>query len=147
MLTFVKRMIRRAYKMANGAKETYIDVNYVLDEMHDSINQTISNMRSIIDSQTQLVGYLEKAKNEKFNDFIKQLKDANADYEKQTKVLAHRLSCIDKAKELLASIDAASYFLSMLLDAFGVVNKEGKSVEERINNKETAKEFCISYKA
>ena len=56
--------------MANGAKETYIDVNYVLDEMHDSINQTISNVRSIIDSQTQLVGYLEKAKNERFNGFI-----------------------------------------------------------------------------
>ena len=132
--------------MQNEKKTTkYVKYDYIINEMIDDINKSIKNLEAVITGQKELIDYLEKANNIKFTSFIEQLKKSNEQYAEQIKVLQHRLSCVEVIKSMLTDFAEASFILAMLLEAFGVVNKEAKSIEEREKNKEDVEEFSTKY--
>lgn len=119
----------------------YVSYDYVIKEIADNMSDTINKMKEIVVNQTSLCEYLEKAEEkEKYADFVKNLKDANVKYDEQIKVLTYRLACMNEIK---AYLDKSDYdrFASLLLEALGVTNKDGKSLEEREANHETVKEL------
>lgn len=127
--------------MNNEQVVKYVSYDYVIKEIADNMSETINKMKDIVYNQLGLCEYLEKAEEkEKYADFVKNLKDANVKYEEQIKVLAYRLACMNTVK---AYIDKSEYdrFASLLLEALGVANKDGKSLEEREANHETVKEL------
>ena len=132
--------------MQNEKKTTkYVKYDYFINEMIDDINKSIKNLEAVITGQKELIDYLEKANNIKFASFIEQLKKANEQYAEQIKVLQHRLSCVEVIKSMLTDFAEASFILAMLLEAFGIANKEAKSIEEREKNKEDVEEFSTKY--
>lgn len=132
--------------MQNEKKTTkYVKYDYIINEMIDDINKSIKNLEAVITGQKELIDYLEKANNIKFTSFIEQLEKANEQYTEQIKVLQHRLSCVEVIKSMLTDFAEVSFILAMLLEAFGVVNKEAKSIEEREKNKEDVEEFSTKY--
>lgn len=46
---------------------------------------------------------------------------------------------------MLTDFAEVSFILAMLLEAFGIANKEAKSIEEREKNKEDVEEFSTKY--
>ena len=127
--------------MNNEQEVKYVSYDYVIKEIADNMSETINKMKDIVSNQLGLCEYLEKAEEkEKYADFVKNLKDANVKYEEQIKVLTYRLACMNTVKSYL---DKSEYdrFASLLLEALGVANKEGKSLEEREANHETVKEL------
>ena len=132
--------------MQNEKKTTkYVKYDYIINEMIDDVNKAIKNLETVIAGQKELIDYLEKANNIKFTSFIEQLKKANEQYAEQIKVLQHRLSCVEVIKSMLTDFAEASFILAMLLEAFGIVNKEAKAIEEREKNKEDVEEFSTKY--
>lgn len=131
--------------MKNEKKnKKYIRYDYIINEMIIDINKSIENITKISNEQQELIDYLEKSNNEKFNPVINELKAVNKQYKEQINVLTHRLECINAIKELADTI-ITNYVLSMLLEAFGIVNKEGKSIEEREENKEETSDIDCKY--
>ena len=131
--------------MKNEKKnKKYIKYDYIINEMIIDINKSIENITKISNEQQELIDYLEKSNNEKFNPIINELKAVNKQYKEQINVLTHRLECINAIKELADTI-ITNYVLSMLLEAFGIVNKEGKSIEEREENKEETSDIDCKY--
>ena len=127
--------------MNNEQAVKYVSYDYVIKEIADNMSETINKMKDIVSNQIGLCEYLEKAEEkEKYEDFIKNLKEANVKYDEQIKVLTYRLACMNTVK---AYIDKSEYdrFASLLLEALGVANKDGKSLEEREANHETVKEL------
>lgn len=127
--------------MNNEQAVKYVSYDYVIKEIADNMSETINKLKDIVYNQLGLCEYLEKAEEkEKYADFVKNLKDANVKYEEQIKVLAYRLACMNTVK---AYLDKSDYdrFASLLLEALGVANKDGKSLEEREANHETVKEL------
>lgn len=127
--------------MNNEQVVKYVSYDYVIKEIADNMSETINKLKDIISNQLGLCEYLEKAEEkEKYADFVKNLKDANVKYEEQIKVLTYRLACMNTVK---AYLDKSYYdrFASLLLEALGVANKDGKSLEEREANHETVKEL------
>ena len=127
--------------MNNEQAVKYVSYDYVIKEIADNMSETINKLKDIVFNQIGLCEYLEKAEEkEKYEDFIKNLKEANVKYEEQIKVLTYRLACMNTVK---AYIDKSEYdrFASLLLEALGVANKDGKSLEEREANHETVKEL------
>ena len=127
--------------MNNEQTVKYVSYDYVIKEIADNMLETINKMKDIVSNQLSLCEYLEKAEEkEKYADFVKNLKDANVKYEEQIKVLTYRIACMNTVK---AYIDKSEYdrFASLLLEALGVANKDGKSLEEREANHETVKEL------
>ena len=127
--------------MNNEQAVKYVSYDYVIKEILDNMSETINKMKEIVVNQTSLCEYLEKAEEkEKYVDFVKNLRDANIKYEEQIKVLTYRLDCMNTVK---AYLDKSYYdrFASLLLEALGVANKDGKSLEEREANHETVKEL------
>lgn len=132
--------------MQNEKKTTkYVKYDYIINEMIDDINKSIKNLEAVIAGQKELIDYLEKANNIKFTGFIKQLENANKQYAEQIKILQHRLSCVEVIKNMLTDFAEVSFILAMLLEAFGIANKEAKSIEEREKNKEDVEEFSTKY--
>ena len=132
--------------MQNENKTTrYVKYDYVINEMIEDMKKSINNVVAIIDGQKELVNYLEKANNKKFNGFIEQLKKANEQYEGQIEILKHRLECAETVRQLMSKFEEVSFILAMLLEAFGIANKEAKSIEEREKNKEDVEEFSTKY--
>ena len=127
--------------MNNEQAVKYVSYDYVIKEIADNMSETINKLKDIVFNQIGLCEYLEKAEEkEKYEDFIKNLKEANDKYNEQIKVLTYRLACMNTVK---AYIDKSEYdrFASLLLEALGVANKDGKSLEEREANHETVKEL------
>lgn len=132
--------------MQNEKKTTkYVKYDYIINEMIDDVNKSIKNLETVITGQKELIDYLEKANNIKFTGFIKQLEKANEQYTEQIKILQHRLSCVEVIKNMLTDFAEVSFILAMLLEAFGIVNKEAKSIEEREKNEEDVEEFSTKY--
>ena len=125
----------------------YVKYNYILDEMINDMTTSIENINKVVEGQVELINCLEKENNPKFVGFIEQLKKTTEQYDAQIKILRHRLECCQKVKFLLGLSKEASFMLSMLLEAFGIVNKEAKTVEERELNKEDIKEINTTYVA
>lgn len=121
----------------------YVTYEYVIKEIANSMSDSINKMKEIVANQDSLCKYLEKAEEkEKYTDFVKSLKDANVKYEEQIKVLTYRL---DRMNEVRMYLNNSEYdrFASLLLEALGVTNKDGKSLEEREANHEEVKEYTI----
>lgn len=134
--------------MQNEKKTTkYVKYDYIINEMIDDVNKSIKNLETVIAGQKELIDYLKKANNNKFVGFIKQLEKANEQYTEQIKILKHRLDCVESIKSMLADFTEVSFILAMLLEAFGIANKEAKSIEEREKNKEDIEEFSIKHLA
>lgn len=125
--------------MKNDTKSTkFVNYYYFLKEMIDDMASTLQNVEKVVEEQTDLIIYLEKAENKSFDPLINQLKQANVQYNEQIKVLKHRIDCLNKVEEL--EENNKEYVVSMLLEAFGVLNKEAKTLEEReTNNEEISK--------
>ena len=125
--------------MKNDTKSTkFVNYYYFLKEMIDDMASTLRNVEKVVEEQTDLIIYLEKAENKSFDALINQLKQANVQYNEQIKVLKHRIDCLNKVEEL--EENNKEYVVSMLLEAFGVLNKEAKTLEEReTNNEEISK--------
>lgn len=125
--------------MKNDTKSTkFVNYYYFLKEMIDDMASTLQNVEKVVEEQTDLIIYLEKGENKSFDALINQLKQANVQYNEQIKVLKHRIDCLNKVEEL--EENNKEYVVSMLLEAFGVLNKEAKTLEEReTNNEEISK--------
>ena len=125
--------------MKNDTKSTkFVNYYYFLKEMIDDMASTLQNVEKVVEEQTDLIIYLEKGENKSFDALINQLKQANVQYNEQIKVLKHRIDCLNKVEEL--EENNKDYVVSMLLEAFGVLNKEAKTLEEReTNNEEISK--------
>lgn len=130
--------------MTDGISSTkFINYCYVITEMIDDMNKTIDNLNKVVESQVKLVSYLEKSKDkDMFAGFIDELKKANEQYSNQIKILEYRIEC---AKEVHNSCESKEVerVLSLLLETFGIANKEAKSLEERLNNNEVAEEVAL----
>ena len=125
--------------MKHDTKSTkFVNYYYFLKEMIDDMASTLQNVEKVVEEQTDLIIYLEKGENKSFDALINQLKQANVQYNEQIKVLKHRIDCLNKVEEL--EENNKEYVVSMLLEAFGVLNKEAKTLEEReTNNEEISK--------
>ena len=134
-------------KKTNNIKAKYVKYDYIITEMIDDIMKSIENVDSVITGQTELIEYLKKAENEKFNGFIEQLEKATEQLHDQKRVLEHRLDCANKVKFMLTTAKETSFILAMLLEAFGVANKEAKSLDERADNKEEVITLDIVHQA
>jgi len=131
----------------NKIKILFVKYDYIIKEMVDDITKSIENINDVVKGQNELIACLEKENNPRFAGFIEQLKKQNEQYETQKKILAHRLECVNKVEDILSLSKEASFMLAMLLEAFGVVNKEAKTIQERQDNKEDIEEVDITYTA
>lgn len=136
---------QKVVKIMNNEQKVvkYVTYEYVIKEIANSMSDSINKMQEIVANQDSLCKYLEKAEEkEKYTDFVKSLKDANVKYEEQIKVLTYRL---DRMNEVRMYLSNSEYdrFASLLLEALGVTNKDGKSLEEREANHEEVKEYTI----
>lgn len=114
----------------------FINYDYIINELIDSMNEAIEKMKTLVDNQTSLADYLDKAEDkEKYAEFIDSLKKQNNNYEEQIRVLTHRIGCLELVKASL-TVSENEYLVAMLLEAIGVANKEGKTFEERKDNHE-----------
>ena len=129
--------------MNNGQKTVqFINYDYIINELIDSMNEAIEKMKTLVDNQTSLADYLDKAEDkEKYAEFIDNPKKQNNNYEEQIRVLTHRIGCLEVVKESL-TMSENEYLVAMLLEAIGVANKEGKTLEERKDNHEEVSEYC-----
>lgn len=129
--------------MNNGQKTVqFINYDYIINELIDSMNEAIEKMKTLVDNQTSLADYLDKAEDkEKYAEFIDNLKKQNNNYEEQIRVLTHRIGCLELVKASL-TVSENEYLVAMLLEAIGVANKEGKTLEERKDNHEEVSEYC-----
>lgn len=117
-------------------EKQYINYKYVLEETAESMEKSIDNLSKVIASQTTLCEIVENSeKKEDMKEFTQGLRLQIADYNKQKKVLEYRLSHLQEVIKYYKDSEFG-YAISLLLEAFGVVNKEAKSIEERIENKE-----------
>ena len=121
-------------------KIEYIDYTYLLQEMSDGISATIHNVTNVIEQQKDLVKLLEDNDADKFKIEISSMKKQIEQNEHQIKLLSFRL---DKLRIILNDIadDHMKMITSMLLEALGAANQDGKSIEERKNNKEETKTY------
>lgn len=121
-------------------KIEYIDYTYLLQEMSDSISATIHNVTSVIEQQKDLVKLLEDTDADKFKIEISSMKKQIEQNEHQIKLLSFRLS---KLNSILKDIsdERTRLLVSMLLEALGAANQDGKSIEERKSNKEEVKTY------
>ena len=121
-------------------KIEYIDYTYLLQEMSDSISATIHNVTSVIEQQKDLVKLLEDTDADKFKIEISSMKKQIEQNEHQIKLLSFRL---DKLNSILKDIsdERTRLIVSMLLEALGAANQDGKSIEERKSNKEEVKTY------
>lgn len=120
----------------------FINYDYIINELIDSMNEAIEKMKTLVDNQTSLADYLDKAQDkEKYAEFIDNLKKQNNNYEEQIRVLTHRIGCLELVKASL-TVSENEYLVAMLLEAIGVANKEGKTLEERKDNHEEVSEYC-----
>ena len=121
-------------------KIEYIDYTYLLQEMSDSISATIHNITSVIEQQKDLVKLLEDTDADKFKIEISSMKKQIEQNEHQIKLLSFRL---DKLNSILKDIsdERTRLIVSMLLEALGAANQDGKSIEERKSNKEEVKTY------
>ena len=120
----------------------FINYDYIINELIDSMNEAIEKMKTLVDNQTSLADYLDKAEDkEKYAEFIDNLKKQNNNYEEQIRVLTHRIGCLELVKASL-TVSENEYLVAMLLEAIGVANKEGKTLEERKDNHEEVSEYC-----
>lgn len=123
--------------MNNEQKDVqFINYDYIVNELVDSMNEAIEKMKTLVDNQTSLANYLEKAEDkEKYSEFIDSLKKQNDNYEEQIRVLTHRIGCLETVKASLV-MPENEFLVAMLLEGIGVANKEGKTFEEREDNHE-----------
>ena len=117
-------------------EKQYIDYKYVLEETAESMEKSIDNLSKVINSQTTLCEIVENSeKKEEMKEFTQGLRLQIAEYNKQKKILDYRLPLLKEVIKYYKDPEFG-YAITLLLEAFGVANKEGKSVEERIENKE-----------
>mgnify|MGYP006956066727 FL=1 len=122
----------------------YVNYDYVIKEIANNMAASIDNMKDIIKNQISLCNYLDKAEEkDKYKDFIKNLRETDEKYEEQIKILEYRLKCMNEVKKYL-NTDENNRLASLLLEALGVSNKEGKSIEEREANHEEVKTYIIN---
>lgn len=131
----------------NKLNAKYVRYDYVINEMIDDMTKSIDNINNVIAGQDELIACLEKENNPKFAGFVAQLKKTTEQYKAQLKILEHRLDCTHKIKFMLDLSKDVSFAVAMLLEAFGVVNKEAKTLEEREANKEEIAEINTTYVA
>lgn len=118
----------------------FIDYMYVINEMMTNISKSLDNLSSVIAGQYELIKCLTKENNPKFAGFITQLKKTTNDYQEQLRILTYRLQKFDELKELATS-NENKYITTLLLEAFGIANKDAKTLEERLQNKEDSLEL------
>lgn len=131
------------------AKKTikYVNYNYVINEMTEDMHKAIQNITDVIQGQTELIDYLKKAENKKFDGFIKELENATIQYNEQLKILNHRVECVNALSDLSKTYVEVNYALALLLEAVGIANRDGKTLQERIDNKEDTEEVNLKYSA
>lgn len=118
----------------------YISYTYKLKEMLDEMINTKSNIEKVVEQQTKLIVYLEQANDNDYIAVINQLKQNNEKYNSQVKLLQHRIECLRIVEQKLTT-EKLDYVFSLLLEALGLENREGKTVQERIDNHEDYKEL------
>lgn len=131
----------------NKLQAKYVKYDYILDEMINDMTKSIENISNVVAGQIELVNCLEKESNPKFAGFVEQLKTTTEQYNAQIKILNHRLDCAQKVKSMLELVKETSFILSMLLEAFGVANKDAKTFDERETNKEEISEIDTTHLA
>lgn len=120
--------------MENEQKQTkFINYTYMLDEVIDEMERSIENVKEVKLHQNNLLEVIEADEKHNWTDFIKNLKEADEEYDKQVESMEYKLKCMKEARKYCTDISA--YVVSMLLEGLGLANKEHKSVEDRMNEK------------
>lgn len=120
--------------MENEQKQTkFINYTYMLDEVIDEMERSIENVKEVKLHQNNLLEVIEADEKHDWTDFIKNLKEADEEYDKQVESMKYKLKCMKEARKYCK--DLSAYVVSMLLEGLGLANKEHKSVEDRMNEK------------
>lgn len=110
-----------------------INYNYFLDELIENHKAGIDNVNKVINDEIKLKNFIidnRKNKND-FKELVDNIDSKIKEYSNQNRIIQYRL---DKLNEIKSDLN--SYQISLVLQAFGLANKEGKSLEDRIKNKE-----------
>lgn len=122
--------------------EKFIDSSFILDEMKEEMDKTVDNVLKVKESIIKLNNILKESEDKDFEILIKENENNLKNYDEQIKILRYRISCIDKIlNELLVhgkdeTYKSILYVINLVLESFGISNKDAKTIEERIKNNE-----------
>lgn len=121
----------------------FIDYDYVIDEVIGKLDEGIKQLNVANDAQSKVKSIIENAKSEDkgVQEFIKITQDMCDNNKSQMQKLQYRKECLEIAKAAMSKDVKTKYICTMLLESLGAVNPEAKTLDERINNKESVIEI------
>lgn len=100
-------------------KEEKDDV-YRLDEMTDEMEQSILNVKKVLENQKQLVDYVAKAENNMFEALVNELNMSNSNLEEQVSTMTKRHDLLVEVVETCRNDENVKDVVNKLLSALGV---------------------------
>lgn len=105
-------------------KEQVLDKVATFEEMKESIEQTINNLKILTEQQGDLLKLVEENnKDKKYDQFILDMKSEIKNYQGQLVTLTTRLSIIKNILDFIKRDENAKTFFLDILDAFGIFNR------------------------
>ena len=101
------------------AEEEKDDV-YRLDEMADEMEQSILNVKKVLENQKQLVDYVAKAENNMFEALVNELNMSNSNLEGQVSTMTERHDLLVEVVEACRNDENVKNVVNKLLSALGV---------------------------
>lgn len=101
------------------AEEEKDDV-YRLDEMTDEMEQSILNVKKVLENQKQLVDYVAKAENNMFEALVNELNMSNSNLEEQVSTMTKRHDLLVEVVETCRNDENVKDVVNKLLSALGV---------------------------
>lgn len=101
------------------AEEEKDDV-YRLDEMADEMEQSILNVKKVLENQKQLVDYVAKAEGNMFGALVNELNMSNSNLEGQVSTMTERHDLLVEVVETCRNDENVKNVVNKLLSALGV---------------------------
>lgn len=93
---------------------------YRLDEMTDEMEQSILNVKKVLENQKQLVDYVAKAENNMFEALVNELNMSNSNLEEQVSTMTKRHDLLVEVVETCRNDENVKDVVNKLLSALGV---------------------------
>lgn len=93
---------------------------YRLDEMADEMEQSILNVKKVLENQRQLVDYVAKAENNMFEPLVNELNMSNSNLDGQINVMNTRHDLLVEVVEACRNDENVKDVVNKLLNALGV---------------------------
>lgn len=99
-------------------KEKKVEPYFKIVEMKDSIEESISNLNKVIESQNGLIEYLKKAPNNEFKDTVIELIQSNENFKLQVKTLEDKLQKITNILNKCDEDEEYKKFFNLTMSTF-----------------------------